>query len=127
VGRKELSAQEATLAQEELEVAAELIAGGRHRIALTRIYFAAFHAARALLYHEGFAPKTHRGTITLFNQQMVRTRRFEPAISLLLSSLQRFREDADYGDTLTIDEPTARQQLDAARGFVVRAREQLET
>ena len=84
--------------------------------------FAVFHAVRAQLYAEGFEPRTHRGAQHLFNLHFVRTGRFEPAASGLIARLQKFREEADYAPAFVVDDEGAREDLEAARGFVARIR-----
>ena len=122
-GRAAAAAEQIALASEELGVADQLIATGHPRIAVTRAYFAAFHAACALLYAHGHEPRTHAGTLHLFNLHFVKTGQFEPATSRLLSRLQAFREQADYGAAFVIDEAGAREETSAARAFVDRVRE----
>ena len=41
--------------------------------AANRIYYAAFHAVSALLIHQGFNVKSHRGVMALFGAHFVRT------------------------------------------------------
>ena len=94
-GRRDAVAEELGLAEEELRAADQLVASGMARIALTRAYFGAFHAVRALLYSEDLAPLSHAGVQHLFNLHFVRTGRFEPASSRLLARLQKYREEAD--------------------------------
>jgi uncharacterized protein (UPF0332 family) len=119
-GRRELCAREVARAEEELRVAAQIIDGGSPRVAMTRIYYAIFHAVRALLYVENLEPRTHHGTFTVFRQRFVQTGEYEVGVSLQISKLQRYREEADYDDTFQIDEPTARAELAAARPLVER-------
>jgi uncharacterized protein (UPF0332 family) len=107
-------------ADEELRAAEHLLAHGFARIALTRAYFAAFHAVRALLYARGHEPRTHRGAISLFGQHFVKHGTYPAADGWLLSRLQRFREEADYSDAFVADPALARQELDAARDLVRR-------
>jgi len=98
--------------------AEQLIAIELYRIALARTYFAAFHAARATLYAHGFDPKTHQGVLTLFNQHLVRPGHFEPRTARVLARLQKFREQADYGEAFVVDLLGAEEELAAARQFV---------
>jgi uncharacterized protein (UPF0332 family) len=119
-GRKASAAEELGRAREELDAAEHLLRVGLARVALTRAYFAVFHAVRAALYVEGLEPRTHRGALQLFNKHLVKSGRFEPASSRLLARLQKFREEADYGEAFVIDAAGAREELDAARGFVAR-------
>jgi uncharacterized protein (UPF0332 family) len=119
-GKKATSAEELGRAREELRAAEHLLPLGFARIALTRAYFAVFHAVRAVLYAEGLEPRSHRGALHLFNQHLVKGGRFEPATSRLLARLQKFREEADYAEAFPVDEQGAREELEAARGFVDR-------
>ena len=40
--------------------------------AVSRAYYAMFHAARAILFSKGAKAKTHRGTISLFGENIVK-------------------------------------------------------
>lgn len=117
-GRRESALAELALADEELSIADSLLPAGFARVALTRAYFAVFHAARARLYAAGFEPRTHAGVQHLFNQHFVRTDRFEPGVSRLMARLQKYREEADYSRAFVIDAEGAREEIGAARDFV---------
>ena len=116
-GCRESALAEFALADEELNVADALLRTGFVRVALTRAYFAVFHAARARLYAAGFEPRTHAGVQHLFNQHFVRTDRFEPGVSRLMARLQKYREEADYSRAFVIDAEGAREEIEAARAF----------
>lgn len=124
-GRRDAGAAEIALADEEFRAAAGLLDAGLYRIALTRAYFAVFHALRARLFAAGLEPRTHSGTIHLFNAHFVKTGLFEPSTSRLVSRLQKFREEADYSRAFVIDETGAREEIEAARRLVARIRESL--
>lgn len=124
-GRAEAVADELAAADEELRAADHLLAGDLARIALTRAYFAVFHAARALLYAEDLAPRSHSGVQHLFNTHFVKTGRFEPAVSRLLARLQKFREEADYAQAFVVDDAGAREEIAAARALVDRIRAEI--
>jgi uncharacterized protein (UPF0332 family) len=49
-----------------------LLAAGSHASAVTRFYYAAFHAARALLATRGLDSSRHSGVIALFQQHFVK-------------------------------------------------------
>jgi uncharacterized protein len=121
-GRREAALEELARADEELVAAGHLLAVALPRIAVTRAYFACFHAARGCLFAEGHEPKTHADALHLFNLHFVKTGRFGPATSRLLARLQKFREEADYAEAFVIDDAGAREELAAARDFVAAAR-----
>ena len=56
-GRQESSAEELSLADEELNAADSLLEAGFARVSLIRTYFAVFHAARALLFAAASSPE----------------------------------------------------------------------
>ncbi|MBI3180715.1 MAG: HEPN domain-containing protein [Myxococcales bacterium] len=118
--RASAAAEEMAKAREEIKAADGLVAADLMRIAATRIYWAVFHAVRALLYSEGFELRTHEGVHQLFHLHFVKTRRFEPAAARLLARLQKFREEADYAETYVPDVEGTKEDLAAARVFVDR-------
>ena len=124
-GCRESSGAELAIAGEELVIADSLLHGGFARVALTRAYFAVFHAARALLYASGFEPRTHGGVHHLFSLHFVKSGRFEPGASRLLARLQKYREEADCSRAFVVDADGAREELEAARAFVESVREQM--
>jgi hypothetical protein len=119
-GKTNAAADDSAIATEEIRIAEHLLATGFPRVALARAYFAVFHALRARLYAEGLEPRTHSGTIHLFNVHFVKSGAYEAATSRLVARLQKFREEADYSRSFVIDESGAREEIEAARGLVDR-------
>ncbi|OGQ26062.1 MAG: hypothetical protein A2138_21050 [Deltaproteobacteria bacterium RBG_16_71_12] len=117
-GRQQSAAEELARAREELAAARHLLGLGLGRIALTRAYFACFHAARAALFARDIEPKSHSGAVTLFNLHFVKTGLASIGCSALLARLQKYREAADYGDAFFVDDATVRVEVDAAEAFV---------
>lgn len=64
--------------------------------AANRLYYALFHAVSALLINGGQNVKSHRGIMSLFGQQYVRTGLFSREDGSLLSDLVIMRDNADY-------------------------------
>lgn len=124
-GCRESAREELAIADDELAGAETLLQAGFARVALTRAYFAVFHAARACLYASGFEPRTHAGVHHLFNLHFVKPARFEAGTSRLLARLQKFREEADYSRAFVVDAGGAREELEAARAFVETVRAQI--
>jgi uncharacterized protein (UPF0332 family) len=119
-GRRESAADELARAVEELRAARQLLDGRLPRIALTRIYFAVFHALRARLFADDFSPRTHAGVQHLFNLHFIRTGRYPAGWSRLVARLQKFREEADYALAFVIDAAGADEELAAASELVTR-------
>jgi len=119
-GRREAAGEELARAREELTAATRLLEIEMPRVAMTRIYFACFHAVRALLYREDLAPRSHGGVLQLFNLHFVKTGRYEPAAAHLVARLQKYRQEADYATGFVVDEAVAREELVIAGSFVER-------
>ena len=50
--------------------------------AANRLYYALFHAVSALLVHDGYQVKSHRGILALFGEYYVRTESFPKRMGL---------------------------------------------
>jgi uncharacterized protein (UPF0332 family) len=98
----------------------------RHVGASSRAYYAAFHAACALLYTEGLEPDSHRGVRSLVGLHFVRTGKLDASFGRALSQLARTREDADYSSGTVITSQDSSEALDRARSFMAAARKLLE-
>ena len=105
---------------EALTAAEVLLDRDLRRDATSRLYYAAFHAARAALATAGEYAKSHAGQVGMF------IRRFGDAP--ILGQLLDLRGKADYGEpgrfTAATDE--LRGSLTEARGFVERCRKIVE-
>lgn len=94
-----------TYAAEELEKAhaalddarTMLQAGVSDEAIVNRLYYACFHSANAALYDRGFEPSTHKGTISLFGQELVLEGPIARERGQFLNRLRDYREQADYG------------------------------
>ncbi len=88
--------QEMEIAHEMLSDAQDALLRGRLRSALSRAYYANFHAARALLWTKGIAPKTHKGLIQQFSQHVIKTNILDKSYGAILKDAFDERELADY-------------------------------
>jgi len=107
-------------AREELATAAENIAHGRFRAAVSRAYYAIFYVTSAALFSQSVQRAKHSGVESAFSQFLVKSGQIEPEFSRLYQRARRQREEADYADDPNIDEPMARQTLADAERFVER-------
>ena len=93
--------------------------------AASRAYYAAFHAARALLFSVGLDVGSHRGVVNLLGEHFVRPGRLSPEMARLLSRMHADRHDADYAAqaVFTTDESAeaiadAERFLEAVEGLL---------
>ncbi|MBI5527765.1 MAG: HEPN domain-containing protein [Deltaproteobacteria bacterium] len=92
------------LAQSEIEAsetawgAAEVLVTQRlHRDALSRAYFALFHAARGLLFAEGYDARGPDAVIEVLGLRLAATGEMPPEAPAVLARGQRYRELCDFG------------------------------
>lgn len=81
-----------------------LMENGLNDTAMSRLYYAAFYAINALLAINGFNPKTHSGTKSIFNKEFILTGKIESRFSDFYSFIMAKRFEADYDDFVFIDE-----------------------
>jgi uncharacterized protein (UPF0332 family) len=112
---------EIVAARDALRVAVAALGLGIRRDAMSRTYYAVFHAARALLLLEGLEPKTQGGVGRMVGEHLVRTGKLDGHSGLVLTRLQAYRQASDYSYVFEIDEADARTELAAAEAFVERA------
>lgn len=91
---------------------------------ISRSYYAAFNAVKAMLLSEGSKPKTHQGVASEFG------RLFREEVSSELtrdySELQRMREQADYGSGEEFSSSDAEFAVDTAQEIIGRAKEHMK-
>lgn len=107
-----------TKAREKACVARELSSKGYWDDAVSRAYYAAFHAAQAALLTEGQRGDTHKGLVLLFGLLLVKTGKFEKKWGKFLANLKDDREAGDYDAVSYIDEETAQRAVREAEEFV---------
>lgn len=89
--------------------------------AISRAYYAIFHAARAVLYARGSEPTTHRGVVREFGRLMVKAGEVDEKYSEILRKAREERQTADYESyesELLPTEGLAREIVKEARQFV---------
>ena len=118
---------EAGRADRALDAARLLHASGFFEDAVTRVYAAAFHYAKALLLIEGLEVRTHAGVRNQLGMNFVVTGRLEPATAAHLTQLQALREQSDYDTGAVFTEGMAAEALSRAERFRAAARQILES
>jgi uncharacterized protein (UPF0332 family) len=94
-----------------------------HRGAMNRYYYAAFHAARALLATCDVDSARHAGVIALFQQHFVKTGRFPAEIARALPRSFEKRLSSDYSDFVEITAEEAEKVRSDVHAFVNACRE----
>jgi len=105
-------------AVERLRVAEKLFRGGDYEDAVSRAYYAMYHAARAALSHVNIFPKTHEGVVAEFGRKFVLTGIFSKELGKNLAEVKAARETYEYGATATIGKSEAEAILSNAKVFV---------
>lgn len=100
-----------------LKSARILLAEQMNLDAMSRIYYAVLHYARAILLTIPLEPKSHHGVFLLFNQQVVKTGKADKLYSKILGNLMRMREEADYITGTTFDCDDVEDALREAKLF----------
>lgn len=110
-------------AENRLSAARLLADNGNNLDAANRVYYAVFHAAKALLHKKDSNPKTHEGTASelgkLYRDELGKD------MTRFFSQAQSKREAADYGETSKISGEEIRKDINQAENFISKARKVL--
>ena len=118
LGTKELIKGYLEKAERKLKVAEKLLRSDDYEDAVSRAYYAVFHAAQGLLLTEGERAETHKGVVTLFGLLFVKTGKFKKDLGKYLANLKDERESGDYEVFSYIDRETAETAIEEAKEFV---------
>jgi uncharacterized protein (UPF0332 family) len=112
---------------ESLRAAAVLLDAALLHDAESRIYYAAYHAAVALLLTEGLEPRSHTGVTNLLGLHFVKTGRLNSDDTRLFARLQKYRIEADYSVDFVLTQDAIEEDVAACRAFVERVREAIRS
>jgi hypothetical protein len=119
-------ASELARAEESMKAARLLIDAGLLHDAESRLYYAIYHAAVAVLLTEGIEPRSHAGTVSLLGLHFVKTGRMAAEDARLFARIQKYRIESDYGRDFVLTSDGLREDLSACAGFLDRARRIVE-
>lgn len=105
-------------AEQSIQAAKDLAAGGYYDFAASRAYYAAFYGATAVLLNEGLDFSKHSGVIASIHQRFVRTGRLSKEQGKDLNWLFEIRNVGDYGGTAHVSQPQAERAIQAADDFL---------
>lgn len=115
---RDIVVDEIRLAESALAAATALLDLGIAPDAASRIYYAAFHASRALLYSVGVESRSHRALRTLLARHFVRSGRLSAERSKELAQLEALRQAGDYDSAFALGVDDLRPELEKARALV---------
>ncbi len=105
-------------ARHALQVAAELYSSGYISDASSKIYYAMFYAAQALLKSEDIHVVKHSAVESALGFHFAKTGRLEPKLHRMFIKARELREIADYGIFEEVDEETAILKIEEGKIFV---------
>lgn len=103
---------------EAIEEAKLLLGKGHCNSAVSRAYYAAFYAARALLATQNLDSSKHSGVISLFNQHFVKKKVVTKEVGRLLQKLYDNRVEGDYKDMVVVSKEKAQTIIGNAVEFI---------
>lgn len=121
---KSLIDKELKTAQHDLRDAEDVLKMKKVKWATISAYYAMFHAARALLYSQGYREKSHFCLRTAIKALFIDKNRLEPRYLDYYDTAKELRENADYQAEFSHE--GARETIKNAREFLKKARELLQ-
>jgi uncharacterized protein (UPF0332 family) len=113
-------------ALETKEEAKVLIQTGRLLGAVNRIYYAIFHATKAVLATEKLESSKHSGVVAIFHKEFVHTGKIEKEYGKIIDEAFRSRSKSDYIDYTTFDQETVTRLFKDCEAFLERIKSFLE-
>ncbi len=112
-------------AEEKIAAAQALLEDGFYSDAISRAYYAMYHAAKTLLESENITAKTHAGLIRMIGKEFVADGRMTDSLGKALTLAQEEREEADYEIAPEFSRDEASQRIEDAKRFLETTRELL--
>jgi len=112
--------------EEDIEIAGALINRGNYRVAVSRLYYALFYIAEALLLTKELAYSSHKGVITNFGREFVKSGLFDEKFHKVLRDAFKSRQDADYEPVVEFTREEVENYLILAKEFLEEAKKYLE-
>lgn len=98
---RRLVSKEVLSARQDLEEARDRLAHGKWKYATINAYYAIFHAARALLYFQGFRERTHYCLVIALETLYVQKKLLDASLVNSFKESLALRENADYLGTFS--------------------------
>ncbi|MDQ2753466.1 MAG: HEPN domain-containing protein [Bacteroidota bacterium] len=85
---------------------------------INRLYYACYHATRALLLTKNYIPKTHSGVVSLLHQHFVLHNIFDADKASFFSRLMQERMDDDYSDFSIVEDDVVEEFAEPANEYI---------
>jgi uncharacterized protein (UPF0332 family) len=115
-------AAELARADESLRAGRVLVDADLLADAESRLYYAAYDAAVALLFTQGLEARSHAGVGQLLGLHFIKTGQLDAGDARLFARLQKYRAEADYSTGFVLTREAVQEDLAAAGAFVERVR-----
>ena len=109
-------------AEDNMASARVLLDTGHYGNAISRAYYAVLDAAMACLVQKDLVPKSHEGTLALFNLHYIKTGLVEARMSTVLRRIRKERSEADYRPMRVFHQSEAEDDYRQAAEFVAMAK-----
>jgi len=103
-----------------------LLRAGFYEDAVSRAYYAVFHAAKAALLARDIIAESHAAVRRLLGKELVKQGLLEKEWAMILAQEQDERALADYDVELTFSQEIAQKRVEEARRFLDRIHEALK-
>ncbi|MBU4582985.1 MAG: HEPN domain-containing protein [Proteobacteria bacterium] len=123
--QKALSLYRLTQAEESLDEARYLLAGGKPAIR-HRIYYGMFYSILGLLIYEPYASSKHSGVLSYFNKRFIGEKIFPEQMGRTVHKAFDLRQRGDYREYQEIEPDQVGPLLEQADAFVRAVRQYLE-
>lgn len=124
--RRELSKDHMARGEKSLQASKMLNEKELYEDAISRAYYAAYHASKAMLISIGEDSRTHRGHQHLLYTHFVKTEIMDMELHKGFADLLNFRADADYGIIPRFGHSEVEQGIDTATNILKFAQKWLE-
>ena len=101
-----------------IDKALEYLTLGHWDTVANRLYYSLFHAVNALLIYDGHSVNTHRGVISVFGNDYIRTGIFPKEAGRLYSDLQTLRNNSDYNCSFDATEEEIKPMVEPTRQLI---------
>jgi uncharacterized protein (UPF0332 family) len=101
-----------------IEVSEALMSDGYPSDAASKIYYAMFYAAQALLKSEGIDVVKHSAVESAIGYHFAKAGKIDPKYHRMLIDARKIREIADYDIQEEIVEPVASLKVEAGKAFL---------